>query len=211
MSQFFWTLDLLGVAVFAISGALVASRKQMDIFGFAVMAAVTGIGGGTLRDLLLGRPASWIESPYYLGTCLAASVLVYFSAHVVQRRYVIVLWADAIGISAYAVMGAQLALRAGANELVAVGLGVMSATFGGLIRDVISDETPLILRREVYATCTAAGAAAFVLAVSLGLGGGLSAVLGFAASLLLRSLGIVYGLSLPTYKSRPGRDYSDRS
>lgn len=210
MSQFFLALDLLGVAVFAISGAMVASRKQMDIFGFAVMAAVTGIGGGTLRDLVLGRPASWIESPYYLGTCLAAAVLVYFTAHVVQRRYAIVLWADALGISAYAVMGAELALRAGANELVAVGLGVISATFGGLIRDVISDEMPLILRKEVYATCTAAGAAIFVLLVSLGLGIGVAALIGFAASFVLRALGIARGLSLPTYRSRPGRDYSDR-
>ena len=207
MPSIFLVLDLVGVAVFAISGAMVASRKEMDIFGFCVMATVTGIGGGTLRDLVLGRPASWIESPYYLGVCLLAAVLVYFSAHVVQRRYVLVLWADAIGISAYAVMGADLALRAGADSLVAAGLGVISATFGGLIRDTIADETPLILRKEVYTTCTAAGAGAYVLLVSLGASLPLAAGLGFLASFVLRGLGIAVGLSLPTYRSRPGRDY----
>ncbi len=207
MPNLLMVLDLVGVAVFAISGAMVASRKEMDIFGFAVMAAVTGIGGGTLRDLVLGHSASWIASPYYLGVCLLAAVLVYFSAHVVQRRYVIVLWADAIGISAYAVMGADLALRAGADSLVAVGLGVISATFGGLIRDTIADEKPLILLKEVYATCTAAGAGVYVLMVGLGANLALAAALGFLASFVLRGLGIALGLSLPTYRSRPGRDY----
>jgi uncharacterized membrane protein YeiH len=207
MPQLLLVLDLIGVAVFAISGAMVASRKEMDIFGFAVMAAVTGIGGGTLRDLVLGHPASWITSPYYLGVCLLAAVLVYFTAHVVQRRYVIVLWADAIGISAYAVMGADLALRAGADGLVAVGLGVISATFGGLIRDTIADEKPLILRKEVYATCTAAGAGVYVLLAGLGAGAVWAAALGFLASFVLRGLGIAAGLSLPTYRSRPGRIY----
>ncbi len=156
---------------------------------------------------MLGHPASWIASPYYLGVCLLAAVLVYFSAHVVQRRYVIVLWADAIGISAYAVMGADLALRAGADSLVAVGLGVISATFGGLIRDTIADEKPLILRKEVYATCAAAGAGVYVLMVGLGANLALAAGLGFLASFVLRGLGIAMGLSLPTYRSRPGRDY----
>ena len=84
-------LDLLGVAVFAASGALVASRKEMDVIGFALMASLTGIGGGTFRDVILDRPVFWIETPYYVGVCLAMALLVYFTAHIIQRRYVALL------------------------------------------------------------------------------------------------------------------------
>jgi len=200
-------LDLLGVAVFAATGALVASRKQMDLIGFGLMATATGIGGGTLRDVLLGRPVFWIADGRYLAVCLGIAVLVYFGAHVVQRRFVALLWADAIGIAAYAVMGAELGLRSGAAAAVAVVLGVMTATFGGLIRDVLCQETPLILRREVYATAVAAGAGAYVAALALGTAKPWAAALGFAVGFAIRAGGIRFGWTLPTYKPRPGRDY----
>ncbi|EDP64654.1 hypothetical protein BAL199_04319 [alpha proteobacterium BAL199] len=200
-------LDLLGVAVFAATGALVASRKQMDLVGFGLMASATGIGGGTLRDVLLERPVFWIADGRYLAVCLGIAVLIYLTAHIVQRRFVVLLWADAIGISAYAVMGAELGLRAGAAPPVAVVLGVMTATFGGLIRDVLCQETPLILRREIYATAVAAGAGAYVIALSLGAEKPLAAILGFAIGFAVRAGGIGFGWSLPTYRPRPGRDY----
>lgn len=200
-------LDLLGVAVFAATGALVASRKQMDLIGFGLMASATGIGGGTLRDLLLGRPVFWVADGRYLAVCLGIAGLVYFTAHIVQRRFVVLLWADAVGIAAYAVMGAELGLRAGAAAPVAVVLGVMTATFGGLIRDVLCQETPLILRREVYATAVAAGAGTYVLLLALSAGKPVAAIAGFAIGLAVRAGGIALGWSLPTYRQRPGRDY----
>ena len=200
-------LDLLGVAVFAATGALVASRKQLDLIGFGLIATATGIGGGTLRDVLLGRPVFWIADGRYLAVCLGIAVLVYVGAHVVQRRFVALLWADAIGIAAYAVMGAELGLRSGAAAAVAVVLGVMTATFGGLIRDVLCQETPLILRREVYATAVAAGAGAYVAALALGAEKPWAAALGFLVGFAIRAGGIQLGWALPTYKPRPGRDY----
>lgn len=200
-------LDLFGVAVFAATGALVASRRQMDLIGFGLMASAAGMGGGTLRDVLLARPVFWIADGRYMAVCLGVATLVYLSAHVLQRRFVVLLWADAVGLAAYAVMGAALGLRAGAAAPVAVVLGVMTATFGGLIRDVLCQETPLILRREVYATAAAAGAGAFVLAAVLGVERPLAAALDFGVGLAVRAGGIAYGWSLPTYKPRPGRDY----
>lgn len=200
-------LDLLGVAVFAATGALVASRKQMDLIGFGLMASATGIGGGTLRDVLLERPVFWIADGRYLAVCLGMAVLVYFGAHIVQRRFVVLLWADAVGIAAYAVMGAELGLKAGAAAPVAVVLGVMTATFGGLIRDVLCQETPLILRREIYATAVAAGAGAYVLLLTVGAAKPLAAGIGFAIGFAVRAGGIALGWSLPVYRPRPGRDY----
>jgi len=207
MGSVLYSLDLIGVAVFAASGALVASRKEMDLIGFALMASLTGIGGGTVRDILLNRPVFWIETPLYVGVCLAIAVAIFFTAHIVNKRYVVLLWADAIGISAYSVMGAEVALRTGAGALVAVVMGVMTATFGGLARDVVANETPLILRKEVYATCTLAAAAVYVglRALDVPLLGCM--VVGFMVGFGLRGAGIALGLVLPTYKAQPGKDY----
>ncbi|MET4806388.1 trimeric intracellular cation channel family protein [Limibacillus sp. MBR-115] len=198
-------LDLLGVAVFALTGALVASRQQMDLIGFGLMASVTGVGGGTLRDLLLERPVFWVDDPRYILVCLTVALLVYFVAPAIQRRYVVVLWADAVGISTYAVMGAHLALKAGAAAPVALVMGVMTATFGGLLRDVICNEKPLILKSEVYASAAAIGALVHILLVELGTSVTIAAMLGFLMAFAIRAGGIVYGLSLPGFKPRPPR------
>jgi len=200
-------LDYLGVAVFAISGALVASRKEMDLIGFALMASLTGIGGGTVRDILLGQDVFWIKTPYYLGICLFMTFIVFFTAHIIRRRFVVVLWADALGIAAYSVMGAEVALMAGANELVAIAMGVITATFGGLVRDVICLETPLILRKEVYATGTMVGASVYVGLGFMGISDTWAALSGFLAGFIIRSGGIALGWTLPTYKPHPGRNY----
>ena len=135
------------------------------------------------------------------------AVLVFFTAHIIQRRYIAVLWADGIGIAAYAVMGADVALRSGANELVAIVMGVMTATFGGLTRDIICLQTPFILRKEIYATCVLAGATVYVGAVSIDLPITMAASFGFVAGFVLRAGGIARGWTIPTYKAHPGRDY----
>jgi uncharacterized membrane protein YeiH len=208
MGGMLYWMDLLGVAVFAATGALVASRKQMDLVGFGLMASVTGVGGGTLRDLLLDRPVFWVQDISYLIVCLAVALLLFFSAHVIQRRYVALLWADAVGISAYGVMGAELARLSGAEPLVALVMGVMTATFGGLIRDVICQELPLILRKEVYASAAAVGAFVHLMAVeALALPVAVGALCGFASAFAVRGAGIGFGLSLPPYKPREARDY----
>src|SRR5919206_1875619 len=121
-------LDWFGVVVFAISGALVASRKQMDLVGFALLGTVTGIGGGTLRDILLGQlPVFWVREPAYLVTCVLVSGIVFFTAHVPRSRYKLLLWFDAVGLALFSVAGAEKALLAGAGATVAVAMGVITA------------------------------------------------------------------------------------
>jgi uncharacterized membrane protein YeiH len=202
-------LDLLGVAAFAATGALVASRKEMDIVGFALLATVTGIGGGTIRDLLLGLPVFWVAAPLYLVICVAVAGLVFATAHVPASRYRLLLWIDALGLALFAVAGAERALLAGAGPLVAVAMGMITATFGGIIRDVLGAESPVILSREIYATAALAGAAGFVALDLAGLGGDLAALAGIALGFTIRGLALHYGWSLPRYRSRPGRRPED--
>src|SRR6185436_12877271 len=121
-------LDWVGIIAFTVTGALVASRKQMDVIGFIVLGTVTGIGGGTLRDVLLGLPVFWVREPAYLITCALASVLVFFSAHIPQSLYRNLLWLDAIGLALFAVTGAETATHAGVDAIVAVAMGVITAT-----------------------------------------------------------------------------------
>jgi uncharacterized membrane protein YeiH len=198
----FW-LDLIGVVVFAVSGGLTAARKELDPVGFLFVAAVTGIGGGTLRDLLLDRgPVFWVGQPLYLWLTSAAAVAVFFAAPHIERRQSALLWADAVGLAVFCVMGAQTALTVGAEASVAILMGTMTATFGGLIRDVVCGETPLILKKEIYATAAAAGAAVLVAGEALGLPGPVSAAAGLLTAFAIRAAALVLGLSLPTYHAR---------
>jgi uncharacterized membrane protein YeiH len=204
-------LDWLGIAAFAASGALVASRKQMDAVGFVLIAAVTGFGGGTLRDLLLGRtPVFWLERPELLAIAAGAALLVFFTAHLVESRFRALVWVDAAGLALFAVVGAEIALAAGADPWAAVLLGVVTATAGGIMRDVICDELPLILRREVYITAAAAGAAAYVALRLAPLPRDVALVSGLLLAFGIRAAAILRGWSLPPYRPRPARDYPDR-
>lgn len=198
-------LDWFGVGVFAVTGALVASRKQMDIFGFALLATVTGIGGGTFRDLVLGRPVFWVQDPIYLAICVVTAGIVFFTAHIPESRFRALLWFDAVGLSIASVIGAQIGLQAGASPFVAVVMGVITGTCGGIARDLLGGESPLILRREIYVTAALIGAASFVALERAGAPVWLAAVLGFAVCLLIRGLALRYGWSLPVYRPRPGR------
>jgi uncharacterized membrane protein YeiH len=204
-------LDWAGIAVFAASGALVASRKQMDAVGFVLVAVVTGIGGGTLRDLLLGRtPIFWLGRPELLAIAAAAGLLVFFTAHLVESRYRALLWADAVGLALFAVLGAEIALIAGADPWAAVLLGVVTATGGGIIRDVICNEVPLILQREIYITAAAVAAASYVALRLAPLPRDIALPAGIALGFGLRALAILRGWSLPSYRSRPGRAPPER-
>ncbi|MDE0539501.1 MAG: trimeric intracellular cation channel family protein [Rhodospirillales bacterium] len=207
--DFLVAADHLAVAVFAISGALVASRKQMDIFGFVLLGTVTGVGGGTVRDLLLGDGAvNWVQEPSYAAVCIAAAAVTYFAAHLFHSRYRLILWLDALGLSLFCILGAEKALAVGAHPLVAVIMGIVTGTFGGIIRDVLGGEVPLILRKEIYVTAALAGAVAFAGLSLAGAGGLLAFGFGFLCCFTVRALAIRFGWSLPVYKAREGRDVS---
>lgn len=201
-------LDWLGIVAFATTGALVASRKEMDLVGLALLGIAAGVGGGTVRDLLLGLPVFWVGQPAYLITCVLVSVLVFFTAHIPQSRYRLLLWLDAIGLALFAVTGAERALAAGAGPVVAVAMGVITATFGGIIRDVLGGESPVILSREVYVTAALLGACAFVGGLFFGLSRESALIGGFTLALLVRGAALRWGWSLPRYRSGPGSEGS---
>lgn len=206
-------VDVLAIAAFAASGALVAARKRLDPVGFILIGCATGFGGGTVRDLLIGRtPVFWLSEPLLMGVGVGASMLVFFIAPLVQNQYRALLWADAAGMAIYAVLGTEIALRMGAEAWAAVLMGVVTASFGGVLRDVICNDIPLILRQEIYATAAAAGAAAFALLLWQGAPREPAFLAGVAVAFAIRAAGILRGWSLPIYGARPGqgREHPDR-
>ena len=163
--------DSFGVLVFAISGALAAGRRSMDIFGVLVIGFVTALGGGTLRDLLLGiHPVSWIKNPVYLLLVTIAVFLTLLAGRISHRfdqRIMIV--SDAFGLAVFTVIGVQIALQQSfVSPPVAIMMGVITGVAGGAIRDVICNDIPLVLKREIYATASAAGGIAYCLLDYLG-------------------------------------------
>jgi uncharacterized membrane protein YeiH len=195
------TLDYAAVAVFGASGALAAARRKHDIITFGFFAAITGVGGGTLRDLLLDAPVFWVARPAYIVVCLAVATAVWVVGSG-KRREGVLNWLDNLGLSAYAVVGALKALTLGAPPLTAVILGVMTATCGGIIRDVLAEEPSVLLRREIYVTAALAGAAVFTVLYLAGLGAWLAGLAGFVVAFALRAGAILLGWRLPAF---PGR------
>lgn len=201
IQQLIHILDWFGLFVFSATGALVASRKEMDLVGFALLGSVTGIGGGTIRDLLLGvQPIFWVEQPIYLVACILISTGTFFFAHILHHRYRLLLWLDAVGLALFAVTGSSSALAHGASPIIAVAMGVASASFGGIIRDILGGGSPMILRQEIYITAALAGALVFVLLSRWGFHEDVTIFLGFLAAFGLRAMGLYWGLSLPRYR-----------
>jgi uncharacterized membrane protein YeiH len=202
-------LDYAGVAVFAATGALAASRKQLDIIGFLFLASVTGIGGGTFRDLILNVPVFWVANRDYVLICAVVAVLVFFTAHRVESRYRLLLWLDAIGLAAFSVMGAAKGLAITGSPAVSVITGMLSATFGGILRDLLAGEPSVLLRPEIYVTAALIGAAIFTTGNVLELSAPVSGLAGFVAALAVRGGALRFGWTFPAYKSRPGRRPED--
>jgi uncharacterized membrane protein YeiH len=198
-------LDLASVVVFAVTGALVASRNQMDIVGFMWLGVVTGIGGGTARDLLLDVPVFWVVNSTPLALCLGAAALVHFTAHLVASRYRILLYLDAFGMALVTTVGTAKAHDLGTGSLIAVCMGVITASVGGILRDLLGQEPSILLRRDIYVTAAALGSVVFLVAEGFGLPRLAAMGLAVSAAFGLRALAIRFDIYLPVFRPRPGR------
>ena len=192
-------LDYFGIAVFAISGALLAAERRQDFVTFVFFAVATGVGGGTLRDLLIGAPVFWIHANATLLICIAAALLVWVAS---RKRFAgqALLWFDAAGLAAYAVYGSAKASAFGVAPVPAFAMGVLTACFGGIIRDTLAREPSILLRHEIYITAAALASGLFVGLTLVGTGIWIAAAIGIVAGFTLRGLAITRGWSLPAYR-----------
>ena len=200
--MFIHWIDLFGTAVFAIAGSLAAGRKQMDLFGVVVLALATALGGGTLRDVLLGaHPIFWVADPTYVIVAVSASIVTFVAARYLRLPRQLLLLADALGLAFFTVLGTQRAEAAEAATAVCIIMGVMTGVAGGMIRDVLAGEVPLILRREIYATASLAGAVVYVGMEAIVPGPTIAPLVAMVVALALRLAAIRWNLSLPVFPS----------
>jgi uncharacterized membrane protein YeiH len=192
-------LDLFGIAVFAVSGALLAAEKRQTLVTFIFFAVVTGVGGGTLRDLLIGAPVFWVHTNATLLICIGAALAVWI---VSSRRIAAKAldWFDAAGLAAYATYGAAKALAYGVAPVPAFAMGVLTACFGGIVHDVLADEPSILMRPVLYVTAAALAAGLFVGFSLLGAPMWAAAAIAAAAGFSLRALAIARGWKLPAYR-----------
>ncbi|MCG0994750.1 trimeric intracellular cation channel family protein [Acetobacter indonesiensis] len=192
-------LDIVATGVFAISGALQAARAKQNLVTFAFFAAITGVGGGTVRDLLIGAPVFWMHSTTPLAVCLLMGLLVWFTPARVWPHHPID-WFDGMGLAAYAVYGAAKAQAYGIPWLPAAIMGVVTACMGGIFRDVLANVPSIVIRPELYVTAAALSSGSYVLLTACGLPMIPAASIAFAAGFLLRGAAIRHGLNLPAYR-----------
>ena len=191
--------DVLAAVVFAVSGALVASRKGMDVMGFIWFAVITGVGGGTVRDVILHVPVFWVRSPVHVSACLVTAIIMHFVAPLVESRYKTLLWFDACGLALVTVAGAAKASDLGAPALIAIAMGAVTGSVGGIIRDTLGHVPSVLLRHEIYVTASVLGACAYVGLNGLGAGRLAAMMAGFLVTLGVRSAAITFGWSLPAF------------
>ncbi|WP_417707788.1 trimeric intracellular cation channel family protein [Rheinheimera aquimaris] len=200
MEQYFHWIDLLGIAVFAISGTLAAWRNQMDGFGVIVLASVTAIGGGTLRDLILDVPVIWINNNSYfyaifiaaIGTILAVRNRLTIPHNTLQLF-------DALGLAFFVIMGTQKALDNGTSAMVAIMLGTMSGVCGGMIRDVLCREVPMVFRGELYAVTCIFGGVVYTSLIWFGVNTAVAMTAGMLALLMLRLAAMKWQITIPVF------------
>jgi len=199
-------LDYASVLVFALTGALAASRSQLDIVGFIFIGCLTAVGGGTIRDAILNREVFWVARPEVLAIATTAAIAVFFAAHRLESRYLALLWLDAFALAVAVPAGVAVALAGGEAWPIVLFMGMITGCMGGLMRDVVCNEVPLVLKQgELYVTCAFAGSLGAVLALRLGLPEGAALVLCATLVLALRSGSLIFGWRLPVYKSQPPR------
>ena len=193
-------LDLVGTAVFAITGALAAGRKKMDIFGVVVLGCVTALGGGTLRDVILGSsPVFWISDTQYLAVAILASIGTLVLAQNWRLPSTLLMYADAVGLAVFTVIGFQKGLQVTQAYSIAIVMGVTTGVVGGIIRDVLSGEIPLILRHEIYASASLCGASLFALLNYFKLTGSFPITAALLTTLAIRLAALHWNLSLPLF------------
>lgn len=191
-------LDLAGTAVFALSGALVAARLRQTFVTVAFFALLTGVGGGSIRDALIGVPAFWLRDPWVAPVVLGVALLAWFTPHRWWSSRALE-WADAAGLAAFSVLGAAKALAFGVAPLPALILGVVTGCVGGIIRDVIAGEPSILMRPELYVTAAASAAASFVLLTWWGMEPGWAGAIAAAVGFALRGAALVWRIELPAY------------
>jgi uncharacterized membrane protein YeiH len=201
--MFLYLLDLAGVAVFSISGVLAARDRDLDLLGVIVVAAITAIGGGTLRDLLLDRhPIFWVTDASYLTVIIVSAVMTIIYVRKWPPPGVILLVADALGLALFALSGAQYAEAAQCPPLIVILMGTITGVMGGIIRDVITARVPLILRREIYATAAIAGVAVYLLLQTIDVPRAVAFGSGMVTVVVLRLVAIRWNLHLPVFRHR---------
>lgn len=200
-------LDYAAVFVFALTGALVASRAQLDIVGFIFIASLTAVGGGTLRDVILNRETVfWVADPTYIGVAAVAAIAVFWTAHLLESRYRAILWLDACALAVAVPAGVGVALALDQSFGIIVIMGITTGCFGGLMRDVVCNEVPLVLKQgELYVTCALAGGVAALLALAAGLSVGAALLICAGATFALRAGSLKFGWKLHVYKGFPPR------
>ena len=195
-----YSLDLLGTAVFAITGVLAGCRRDMDLFGVVVLAFVTAIGGGTIRDMLLtGEAVFWARDLNYLYVCLISIVIGLLALKRFHRHEKLLLIMDAVGLATFTIIGVENTLNLGFEPMIAVCMGVLTGAGGGVIRDLLSGHAPLILSKSIYATAAMAGGIVFVAGNALELPAHWLAMIASAVVFLLRLVDIRHDLSLPRW------------
>jgi uncharacterized membrane protein YeiH len=197
-------LDLVGVAVFAATGALAAARDRHDLVTMTFFAAVTGVGGGTLRDLLIGAPVFWVVDWRYIAMCMAASVIIWLLG-ARPWRFRLLLWLDAFGLAAYGVIGAAKAEAWGATPLICIVMGALTACFGGVVRDLLAGQPSVLLRREIVVSAALVAATAYVLLKTLEMGNWPAALIATSLGFALRAGALRWGWSLPAFPEAPLR------
>ncbi|WP_136481966.1 trimeric intracellular cation channel family protein [Cognatitamlana onchidii] len=207
----FYTIDILGTIAFAISGVLVAINKKMDLFGILIIAFVTAVGGGTLRDLLIGNtPVSWMQDMNYTYSILAASVLaIVFKSKINYLRTSLFLF-DTIGIGLYTLVGIEKGILAGLHPIICIALGTITASFGGVIRDILCNEIPVIFRKEIYATACILGGTAYFLLSELPIKNNVAFIIAAVMVVVIRLLAVKFKIALPSIygnKSGPGNGF----
>ncbi|TVZ51128.1 trimeric intracellular cation channel family protein [Dokdonia sp. Hel_I_53] len=197
-------IDILGTISFAISGALTAMRKKLDLFGILIIALVTSVGGGTLRDILIGKtPVSWMLNMTFVYVIFGATMIaIIFRSYLKYVRRSLFLF-DTIGIALYTMAGVQIATAAGLSPVICVIIGTISACFGGVIRDILCNEIPIIFHKEIYATTCILGASIFLMLTHYGLQTSWSMVIAGSIIITIRTLAVVKGWSLPSVYKNP--------
>lgn len=199
-----YVLDIFGTFVFAVSGAFKGARYELDLLGVLVLAIATGVGGGIIRDITLGcTPPAAFQDEIYLLVCVVGGLVVFFAAGKIAPRWDCMMFADAVGLSVFAAIGAAKAQIYNLGGIGIIMMAAITATGGGLIRDVLVREIPAVLKADFYATAALIGGASFIAARQLGYSQATQLICTIAVTLLLRVLAMKYGISLPKLHRLP--------